>query len=218
MGNHAVADIWAVIDTWVAAGGPIWLATESRSPQQHPAMGTLLKGMCICPVPPGQSSGSLLQNLAQRGTQQCWSFCHQPWPPRTHLTGGSQWRGTFGVPLPWSAAGGLPWRRDTPLGAEGGDGFWQKSMPKPSLNNSSEWVTWWADEVDTLTWWPELFTVPRERDVKEFARKIWALFELPERRSCAQSTSNDYSAFPPTCCGPELVPPNEGLAFQRPGL
>ena len=52
-------------------------------------------------------------------------------------------------------------------------------------------------QVNTPTWWPELSMVPRERDVKEFARKVQALFELPKRRSCIQSTPNDYSAPPP---------------------
>ena len=83
-----------------------------------------------------------------------------------------------------------------PLRAEGADGFWWRSTPKPSPNNSSEWVAWQADQVDTPTWWLELSMVPRERDVKEFARKVWASFELLKSSSHTQGTSNDYFAPP----------------------
>ena len=41
MGGQAVTDISALIDAWVATGGPSQLATKSRSPQQCPGMGTL---------------------------------------------------------------------------------------------------------------------------------------------------------------------------------
>ena len=88
-----------------------------------------------------------------------------------------------------------------PLGVKGGDGFWWRSRPEPSLKNSSEWVMQWADQVDTLTWWPELSAVPGERDVKEFSRKVWALFKLPMRMSCTLSISNDYSTASPHALG-----------------
>ena len=80
-----------------------------------------------------------------------------------------------------------------PLSTEGGDGFQWSSMPAPSLENSSEWVTWQANLVNTPTWWPELSVVPGEMDLEEFARKVQALSELPKRRSHAQGTTNDYS-------------------------
>ena len=60
------------------------------------------------------------------------------------------------------------------LGVEGGDGFWWELMPEPSLDNSSEWVTWRANQVDTLTWWLEMSVVPGEREVEEFVWKVWA--------------------------------------------
>ena len=170
--------------------------------------------MCICSDLPGQGSRSPLQNLAQRGAQHCRSFCNQPQPQRTHPARASWWRGTLGVPLPWPTAGRLPWRREPPLLVEGGDGFWQKLTPKPSLNNSSEWVAWWADQVNTTTWWPELSMFPGDRDVKEFARKVWAPFELPKRRGCAKSTSNDYSAPPaPHALGWDQFLPIRGMCF-----
>ena len=83
------------------------------------------------------------------------------------------------------------------LGAEGGDDSQQESMPQPFLDNSSEWVTWRANQVNIPTWWPELSMVSGERVVEECVQKIWASFELPRRRSCAWGTTNDYSS-PPT--------------------
>ena len=80
------------------------------------------------------------------------------------------------------------------LGVEVGDGFQWSSMPKSSFKNSFEWVMWWANLVNTLTWWPELAMVSGERDMEEFARKVWASFKMPKRRSCVQGTPNDYSA------------------------
>ena len=84
------------------------------------------------------------------------------------------------------------------LGAEGGDSYWQELTPEPFLNNSSEWVTWRANHINTLTWWLELSAVPGERDVEEFTQKVWALFELPQRRSHVQDTTDNYSAPPPS--------------------
>ena len=137
------------------------------------------------------------QKVAQRGTQQWRSFHHQSQQQRTHLTGAQEVEADLMCPpsldpLQEDFLGG-----EAPqLGIEGGDVFWWSSMPEPSLENSSEWVAWWANLVDTWTWWPELSMVPRERDVEEFARKVWASFELPKRRSHAQGTPSDYSAPP----------------------
>ena len=39
--DQAVTDIRAVIDAQIATGGPGQLAARSRSPQPHPAVGTL---------------------------------------------------------------------------------------------------------------------------------------------------------------------------------
>ena len=69
-------------------------------------------------------------------------------------------------------------------------------MPKPSLDNSSEWVTWRANQVATPTWWVELSTVPRKRDVEEFAWMVLASFKLPKRSSCVSDTTNGYSTLP----------------------
>ena len=59
-----------------------------------------------------------------------------------------------------------------------------------------EQVMWWANLVNTLTWWPELSVVPGERHVEEFTRKVWASFELLKRRSHTQGTHNDYYTPP----------------------
>ena len=101
-----------------------------------------------------------------------------------------------------------------PLGVKGGDVFWWKSMPKPSLNNTSEWIAWLADQVNTPTWWLELATVPRERDVEEFARKVQASFKLPKRRSCAQGTPMIYSA-PPQALEHDWFLPISNITFGR---
>ena len=53
-----------------------------------------------------------------------------------------------------------------PLRLEWGESFQWQLMPKPSLNDSSEWVTLQAKQIDTPSWWPELSMVPRESDVK----------------------------------------------------
>ena len=60
----------------------------------------------------------------------------QELPPSTSTTEDtSNWsqpvEGALGCPLPWPTAGGLPWRRDAPAQSRRGDGFQQKSMPKP---------------------------------------------------------------------------------------
>ena len=96
----------------------------------------------------------------------------------------------------------------SPLRVEVGDGFQWKLMLEPSLNNSSEWVIWQADQVDTPTWWPKLSTVPRERDVQEFTRKVWASFELPKKRSHTQSTPMITPHPHPSCPGQGSVPPD----------
>ena len=64
---------WAVIDAWVAAGGPSWLATRSRSPQQCPAMGTLYKGVHICPEssPFGDITDILFMYIKGRCKSKC---------------------------------------------------------------------------------------------------------------------------------------------------
>ena len=69
--------------------------------------------------------------------------------------------------------------------AEGGDDSQQTLPPKPSHNNSSEWVTWCAKQLDTLTWWQEFSKVPGQNDIQQFVRRVWASFQLPKMSSHA---------------------------------
>ena len=52
------------------------------------------------------------------------------------------------------------------LGAEGGEDPWQDYLPKPYLEDSTKWVEWRADQIDTPEWWPELSAISGEWDTR----------------------------------------------------
>ena len=56
------------------------------------------------------------------------------------------------------------------------------SMPEPPYDNSNEWVKWHAHQVETLAWWPELQRIPNQTDTVQFARWVWASFQMPKVR------------------------------------
>ena len=42
---------------------------------------------------------------------------------------------------------------------------YQSKTPEPSLEDSNKWILWCAHQVETLSWWPELWEVPNEMDI-----------------------------------------------------
>ena len=107
--------------------------------------------------------------------QQCRSFCHQPWPQR--ISSQSQLvEGDLRCPLPLTHSWRTSLEERCPHLEWKGEIVFSRNqcLNSPSIN-SSEWVMWQVDQVDTPTWWLELSMVPRERDVTEFTRKVWAL-------------------------------------------
>ena len=101
-------------------------------------------------------------------------------------------------------------------GAEGGDNHWQPLLPKPSHNNSFEWVKSCVNQLETLTWWWELSEVPIQVDIQEFARWVWASFQLPKVSSHAQGVANDYLAPPaPQSLDHDWFLPISNISFGR---
>ena len=50
------------------------------------------------------------------------------------------------------------------------------------------------------SWWQELVEIPEVDDFQELAKKIWASFELPWRRSKLHNMENYYLAPPAPKC------------------
>ena len=98
----------------------------------------------------------------------------------------------------------MTWRAHIPLtltwGVPGisrrGDNSQLTLPPEPSFNNSSEWVRWCAEQLETPTWWQELSEVPSQMDVQEFVRSVQALFQLPKASNHAPGVDNDYMVPP----------------------
>ena len=78
----------------------------------------------------------------------------------------------------------------------------QLEMPKPSPEDSNHWVLWHACWVETLAWWPELWRVPNQTDIPQFARQVqvWASFQMPKVRCHTKKMENDYSVLPTPQC------------------
>ena len=82
----------------------------------------------------------------------------------------------------------------------------QSTMPKPSLEDSNEWIFWYACQLETPVWWPELREVPNQMDLLQVTRGLRV-----------QEGKNDYSALPaPKCLGKEwvLLLPDPQMASQ----
>ena len=76
----------------------------------------------------------------------------------------------------------------------------QSTTPEPSLGDSNKWVLWCACHVETLSWWQELWKVPNQMDIPQFARRVRASFQVPKVRCCANKKENGYSAPPAPHC------------------
>ena len=71
----------------------------------------------------------------------------------------------------------------------------QSLMPETSPQRTTKWIHWHAQQLDMPAWWQELQEVPRQEDIQEFAKKVWASFEVPKVRCCTSKVENDYSAL-----------------------
>ena len=72
----------------------------------------------------------------------------------------------------------------------------EQNLPaKPSINNLETWLDYQARQLGTLMWWGELEAIPGITNLHKFARKIRALFYLPEVQS-RMFPEERYSAPP----------------------
>ena len=51
-------------------------------------------------------------------------------------------------------------------------------MPEPSPQSINDWISWHMQQVNILAWWQVLWKVPSQEDLQEFARRVWASFQL----------------------------------------
>ena len=87
--------------------------------------------------------------------------------------------------------GDVPWAGDRME-----DNPQQTSTPEPSPQNVYEWIGWPTQQVSIPAWWQELWEVPSQDDLWEFARRVWVSFQLPKAGCHAAKVENDYSALP----------------------
>ena len=71
------------------------------------------------------------------------------------------------------------------------------ATPKPSLEDSYQWVLQHACQVETLAWWPELWQIPNQTDIPQLTRWVWTSFQMPKVRCHNEKMENDY-LVPPT--------------------
>ena len=90
----------------------------------------------------------------------------------------------------------------------------QSKTPEPSLEDSNKWILWHACQVETPSWWPELQEAPNQMDIPQFARRMWALFQMSKVRCHASNTENDYLALPtPHCIERDVFLPFNNMQF-----
>ena len=78
--------------------------------------------------------------------------------------------------------------------AEGGDDSQQTPWPEPP-NNSSEWVKWHAEQLNTPAWWQELSQGPWPEGCWGVCEAGLGSVQLSKVSSHAQEVTNDYSAL-----------------------
>ena len=61
---------------------------------------------------------------------------------------------------------------------------------------STEWIKWHMWQLDMPAWWQELKEVPSQDNLHEFARRVWASFQVAKARCCASKVDNDHSLLP----------------------
>ena len=69
-------------------------------------------------------------------------------------------------------------------------------MPEPSTMEGTKWIKLHMRQLDMLEWWQELKEGPHQDDRQEFARRVWASFEMPKARCSVSKVDNDHSMLP----------------------
>ena len=72
----------------------------------------------------------------------------------------------------------------------------QSLTPEPSFDDLWEWVRWHAHWVETLAWWPELQKVPTPRSPIDFAKRVWASFQLHKVKYLAREKKTSIPCHP----------------------
>ena len=72
--------------------------------------------------------------------------------------------------------------------------------PEPLFKESNKCIFWHTCQVEMPAWWPELWRVPSQKDIPEFARQVWASFQMPRVRCHTEKMENDYLALPTPHC------------------
>ena len=156
---------------------------QDRAPQEEACQGGSSKRWAQSPSP-----------RQLRGACHFWG-----WPWRGHQSWGapSAYLGRHGRDQSrrgWPVGPASPW--PTPEGVPSQsrrvDNSQLTLLPELSFNNSSEWVRWHAEQLETPIWWQELSKVPIQTDVQEFVWQIQALFQLFKVSSHAQGVDNNF--------------------------
>ena len=74
--------------------------------------------------------------------------------------------------------------------------------PKPPVKELCKWVMWKAEACKMPSWWRELMAVPEVEDHEKVAWEVWALFQLPKRKSELHRMEN-YHQAPPALLSPQ---------------
>ena len=82
---------------------------------------------------------------------------------------------------------------------DGEDGPEWSEIPKPPLDDPKKWVAWWAHQVVTPAWWPELVKVPNPRDPVSCTKCMHASFQFPKVKYL-QGEWNDCTTPPVPHC------------------
>ena len=102
-------------------------------------------------------------------------------------------RGKAGVPAPSTSHPGVPKRRDASSQHR------SRGQPPTNLNawtfpmEGMEWIKWHPQQLDMPAWWQLLKEVPGQDDLQEFARRVWASFQVPKVRCHASQVDNNHS-------------------------
>ena len=154
------------------------------------------------------------------GQPKCWDWWFLPtvlgrqdgigWSLRL----ATAWTRGFGMPThTWPMGPGiLNWGGNALASRECED---DSDQPKPSLEDSNKWNLWHTCRVETPSWWPDLWEVPNQTNIPQFARRAQALFQMPKARCHASKMENDYLVLPaPHCIERDMFLPFNNMQFS----
>ena len=174
-------------------GSRLWIGVVENPTCPH-AMGNI---STRDPCPQAHHTQGSRQHLRTAQVLGLMTLTHCPGQMRWHRvitqTGHSPSKRIWNPTCTQPEGSGIPNWEKTPLASDGHEeDSDQSETPEPSLQDINKWVLGCAHWVETPSWWPELQEVPNQTDICQFARRVWAPFQMLKKRCHTSNTENDY--------------------------